>query len=87
MEAELLSVLNPSYFHGRYPFDPDRHGEVPALSKHSGKKSSPKVTLNQSIILRFVQPPLSSRHCGKSQWYKVIHGSMFLVRQLSISLL
>jgi integrase/recombinase XerD len=50
MEAQLLSVINPSYFHGRYPFDPDRHGEVPLLSQDPDKKSPHQVSLNQSFI-------------------------------------
>jgi integrase/recombinase XerD len=50
MGERLLSVLNPDYFHGRYPFDPDRGGEVPTLFHYPQKKSADQVSLNQSFI-------------------------------------
>jgi len=83
MEAELLSVLNPSYFHGRYPFDPDRHGEVPSLSQNPDKKTPHQVSLNQSSIAqvpdrrlaleRLLNKQATVKFIGKDQFEAYMH--------------
>ena len=83
METEILSVLNPSYFHGRYPFDPERHGEVPAFSPHPGKEPPRQVSINQSIISqapdrRLALERLLNKHAiikfiGKEQYEAYMH--------------
>ena len=69
MEERVLSGLNPDYFHGRYPFDPDRGGDVPTISQYPHKKPANEVSLNQSFIAqvpdrRRVLERLLNKHDG-----------------------